>query len=146
MTVGLFHHIDLNLSDMAASRRVHGLVLGYRQVEDEADGCEWDLPPSTAPFAGASLGRKACAPSETGHLRHRYAPGLRHLAWRAETRDQADALHRLLVRATCPCSTHRPAMRNIPATARRSSPRNRTASSSNASTRPDGSSRSGDRA
>jgi glyoxylase I family protein len=100
MTAGLFHHVDLNVSDMAASRRVYALVLeflGYRQVKDEPDSCEWDLSPSKATFVGASLGLKLCAPSEAGHRHHRYAPGLHHLAWRADTREQVDALHRLLV-------------------------------------------------
>ena len=71
---GAFHHIDLSVSDVAAARRVYGPVLdflGYIQIKDDPDVCEWDLR-GREPF-GASLGiRKA-----TGAGRHDgYAPGL----------------------------------------------------------------------
>lgn len=99
MTAGLFHHIDLNVSDVAASARVYGVLLGflgYRKVKDEPEGCEWDLIPADGP-PGASLGIKRIAPDEAEHRHHRYAPGLHHLAWRAESRAQVDALYRLLL-------------------------------------------------
>ena len=94
---GAFHHIDLNVSDLAASRRVYGPVLeflGYRMVKDESDGCEWDLAEEGR---GAALGLKACDPALRDHVHRRYAPGLHHLAWRAKSRDDVDAVHRLLV-------------------------------------------------
>ena len=90
-----FHHIDLSVRDVAASRRVYGPVLeflGYRCVKDEPDGCEWDLR-GREPF-GASLGIRAATRSG---LHDRYAPGLHHLAWRASSRDEVDRLHDLLV-------------------------------------------------
>jgi len=94
---GGFHHIDLNVSDLAASKRVYGPVLeflGYTQVKDES-GCEWDL--RVGEGRGASLGLRQCDPAEAGHKHHRYAPGLHHLAWRADSRDDVDRLHQLLV-------------------------------------------------
>lgn len=93
---GGFHHIDLNVSDLPAAQAVYGPVLeflGYTQVKD-SDGCEWDL---RADGHGASLGLRPCDPALAGHRHERYAPGLHHLAWRAESRADVDALHELLV-------------------------------------------------
>ena len=98
MRRGPFHHIDLNVSDIAAARRVYGVVLeflGYRCVKDTAEGCEWDL--DSGDHAGASLGIKRCDPAQAHHGHNRYAPGLHHLAWRAESRAAVDELHALLV-------------------------------------------------
>jgi catechol 2,3-dioxygenase-like lactoylglutathione lyase family enzyme len=95
---GAFHHIDLNVTDLEASKAVYGAVLeflGYTQVKD-GGGYEWDLQ-SPGDGRGASLGLKACDPAETGHRHHRYAPGLHHLAWRADSREDVDRLHALLI-------------------------------------------------
>ena len=94
---GGFHHIDLNVSDLTASKAVYGPVLeffGYRYVKDEPEGCEWDLGPEGQ---GASLGLRLCDPALRGHAHERYAPGLHHLAWRAASRDEVDRLYDLLV-------------------------------------------------
>jgi catechol 2,3-dioxygenase-like lactoylglutathione lyase family enzyme len=94
---GGFHHIDLNVRDVAASRAVYGPVLeflGYTLVKDEPQGCEWDLGPDGY---GASLGLRPCDPALRDHAHERYAPGLHHLAWRAESRADVDAVHALLV-------------------------------------------------
>lgn len=94
---GAFHHIDLNVTDLVASKRVYGPVLtflGYRLKRDDATGCEWDLVDEGR---GASLGLKPCDPALAGHGHRRYAPGLHHLAWRARSRDDVDALHALLI-------------------------------------------------
>lgn len=95
---GAVHHIDLNVSDVAASKAVYGPVLeflGYTQVKDEPNGCEWDL--TSREGSGASIGLRLCDPGEARHRHHRYAPGLHHLAWRAESREDVDRLHELLV-------------------------------------------------
>ena len=105
-TVGGFHHIDLNVSDLAASKAVYGPVLeflGYRCVKDDAFGCEWDLlPDREASAGGASLGLKPARPEEAAYAHHRYAPGLHHLAWRAADRAMVDRLHALLVERGIP--------------------------------------------
>ena len=94
---GGFHHIDLNVRDLAASKAVYGPVLeflGYGCVKDGPEGCEWDRGPDGR---GASLGLKPCDPSLAGYAHRRYAPGLHHLAWRAASRDDVDRLHALLI-------------------------------------------------
>ncbi|MCW3834631.1 VOC family protein [Sphingomonas canadensis] len=101
---GGYHHVDLNVGDLAASRRVYGLVLeflGYTMVKDTARGCEWDLR-GPGEGRGASLGLRQCDPGEAGHAHRRYAPGLHHLAWRAESRADVDRLHALLVAGGVP--------------------------------------------
>lgn len=99
---GGFHHIDLNVNSLDASRPVYGLVLeflGYRMVRDDAQGCEWDLGPDDRRI---SLGLRVARPEYANHVHHRYAPGLHHLAWRAVSRDAVDALHHLLVESGIP--------------------------------------------
>lgn len=94
---GGFHHIDLNVSDLATARPVYGLVLeylGYRMVKDDAQGCEWDLGPEDRRI---SLGLRVARPESANHAHQRYAPGLHHLAWRAASREEVDAVYRLLV-------------------------------------------------
>lgn len=92
---GAVHHIDLSVTDVAAAARVYGPVLeflGYTQVRDTPDVCEWDLK-GREPF-GASIGiRKA----KTQRTHDGYSPGLQHLAWRVESRAAVDAVHALLV-------------------------------------------------
>ena len=93
---GAFHHIDLNVSDLAASKRVYGPVLeflGYRPVR-EAEGYEWDLVDEGR---GSSLGLRQCDPALRDHIHRRYAPGLHHLSWRADSREDVDRLHALLL-------------------------------------------------
>ena len=93
---GAFHHIDLNVSDLAASKRVYGPVLeflGYRPVRDD-EGCEWDLADEGR---GSSLGLRLCDPALRDHVHRRYAPGLHHLSWRAQSREDVDRLHALLI-------------------------------------------------
>ena len=92
---GAFHHIDLSVSDVAAAKRVYAPVLdflGYTQVKDDPDGCEWDIR-GREPF-GASLGIRA---AKSADKHDGYAPGLQHLAWRAASRDEVDRLHALLI-------------------------------------------------
>ena len=94
---GGFHHLDLNVTDLEASKRVYGPVLeflGYVQAKDEG-GYEWDL--KIGEGRGASLGLRPCDPALKGHVHQRYAPGFHHLAWRADSRDDVDRLHALLV-------------------------------------------------
>lgn len=100
---GAVHHIDLNATDLDASKALYGPVLefmGYTRVKDEPSGCEWDLAGQEG--RGASIGLRLCDPAEAGHRHHRYAPGLHHLAWRAESRADVDRLHELLVEKGIP--------------------------------------------
>jgi len=99
---GAAHHIDLNVSDLDASYAVYAPLLaflGYVQVKDKG-GFEWDLRAGEG--RGCSIGLRLRNPEEAGHKHHRYAPGLHHLAWRAESREDVDKLHSLLVERGVP--------------------------------------------
>lgn len=96
---GAIHHIDLNASDLAASKRVYALLLGalgYRCVRDDVRACEWDW---NGGGAFASVGLKQAHPSDAGYAHRRYAPGIHHLAWEVESRDAVDEIFRLLADA-----------------------------------------------
>ena len=96
MNRGAFHHIDLSVTDVAAAKAVYGPVLefiGYTQVKDDPDVCEWDLR-DREPF-GASIGIRR---AKTLRAHDGYSPGLQHLAWRVESRAAVDAVHALLIR------------------------------------------------
>lgn len=90
---GLVHHIDLNAGDLAASKRVYGLLLdalGYTCVRDDGE-CEWDL---RTPAGFASIGLKQARLPD--HAHQRYAPGIHHLAWSVDSRAEVDRIHALL--------------------------------------------------
>lgn len=65
--------------------------LGYEKVEDTPEFTLWWSP---ALQAGVNLWQ--AKPALAGRAHDRYAPGLHHLAFAAESRAQVDALHRLL--------------------------------------------------
>lgn len=90
---GIFHHIDLTVSDLAAAMPFYDRLLtflGYRCVGSGPEGSDWDL---AAPWGVNSVGLKA---AHRLQLHDRYAPGLHHLAWRAGDRADVDSLYELL--------------------------------------------------
>ncbi len=92
---GAIHHIDLSVSDVATAKGVYRPLLefiGYVQVRDDPDVCEWALR-GREPF-GASIGIRR---AQTRRAHDGYAPGLQHLAWRVESRAAVDAVHDLMV-------------------------------------------------
>ena len=99
---GGFHHIDLNVSDLGTAKPVYALVLeflGYKMVKDDPNGCEWDLECGRG---RVSLGLRPARSEDRKYAHRRYAPGLHHMAWQASSRNEVDALHRLMVTAGIP--------------------------------------------
>jgi catechol 2,3-dioxygenase-like lactoylglutathione lyase family enzyme len=91
---GAVHHIDLTVRDPDASRGFYGAILefaGYGLEREDSRGFDWSLP------GGSSIG--VMRASETGATRRhdRYSPGLHHLALRADSREDVDAMHRVLL-------------------------------------------------
>ena len=91
----MVHHIDLSVTDITLSRTFYDAVLGfmgYARSEDYPHGSDWDRigEPFHSIGITTSTGNNAQRPHD------RYAPGLHHLAWTAESPADVDALHALL--------------------------------------------------
>jgi catechol 2,3-dioxygenase-like lactoylglutathione lyase family enzyme len=95
----MVNHVDLTVVDPARSRAFYEAVLGfmgYRRVSEHARGYDFDLERPDGGFCSIGVMR---AEAEGRSPRHdRYSPGLHHLAWSAENRDDVDGLHELLRR------------------------------------------------
>ncbi len=91
---GAVHHIDLTVAEPSASAGFYEAVLGYmgyRRADTHENGIDWDRD-GLEGFCSIGIVR---ARRLAAH--DRYAPGLHHLAWTAESRDDVDAMHLLLV-------------------------------------------------
>ena len=92
---GLVHHIDLTVAYKERSRPFYDAVLGflgYRRSADDERGSDWDR--DGEPFH--SIGIVEARGDGAARIHDRYSPGLHHLAWAAESREDVDALHDLL--------------------------------------------------
>jgi glyoxylase I family protein len=91
---GWMHHLDLTVDDLTRSAPFYETVLsflGYERVRDEPNGIDWDL---RSPHGLCSIGIK---PARNTRPHDRYSCGLHHFAWGAESRDDVDRLHALLL-------------------------------------------------
>ena len=91
---GWVHHIDLSVSDLGRSGPFYDAVLGflgYHRGRTAATWIDWDMG---APHCASSVGIRLAT---SDRARDRYSCGLHHLAWVAQSRDDVDRLHELLV-------------------------------------------------
>lgn len=90
-------HIDLTVKDAVASRPFYQTVLnfmGYAIGQIYPDGaCDFDRVGGVF----CSIGIRSEGGPNAGRAHDRYTSGLHHLAWRAESRADVDALHALLL-------------------------------------------------
>jgi len=95
MPLGSTHHIGLTLRDVkAAEAAFYAPVLGFLGYEKVEDTPEFTLWWSQALQIGVNLWQAKAELAARPH--ERYAPGLHHLAFAAESRAQVDAFHHLL--------------------------------------------------
>lgn len=93
-----FHHLDITVSDPVKSRPLYELFLGHCGFTLKSAGETW------AGF-GHDGKRYPCitllkAKGRNAARKHdRYSPGMHHLALRAKSRADVNALHRKLVKA-----------------------------------------------
>lgn len=91
-----FHHLDLTVSDPVKSRPLYELFLGHVGFTLKNAGEDW---------AGFGLGDKRypcitllkARGKDAGRAHDRYTPGLHHLALRARSQADVDALYDKLV-------------------------------------------------
>jgi glyoxylase I family protein len=97
---GLISHLDLNVSDPSRSLPFYGLVfdyLGLERFQMSADRCVWGQQLPNGAWWGIEIRQPRETPPRTQH--ERYAPGIDHLAFHAESRADVDGLYVLLIRA-----------------------------------------------
>ncbi len=89
------HHVDLTVSDVQRAKRFWAPLmefLGYRVAQDTSE----DLAFATGDDRTTSVVLRPAREARSGMTHDRYAPGLHHLAFRASSREEVDALHVLL--------------------------------------------------
>jgi len=90
---GGIHHIDLTVKDAHASRAFYEAVLGfmgYGLGDSYPIGYDFDLKRGDG---FCSIGIRSESGPRTGREHDRYTPGLHHLAWEAESREDVDAMY-----------------------------------------------------
>jgi glyoxylase I family protein len=99
MNLGAINHIALTVAELQRSVPFYDRILrflSYRPSEQQDDQVEWEGPCGWFILRAARQG-------STHRPHDRYGPGLHHLAFSAESREQVDAFHRdvlLPMRAT----------------------------------------------
>ena len=91
---GLVHHVVLTVRDPSESFPLYDAVLtalGYRLVrKNERDDFGWELETPSGSYS-VHLGRAGENSAERRH--DRYSPGLHHLAWKVESREEVDSMY-----------------------------------------------------
>lgn len=94
---GVVHHVDLTVLDPERSLSFYEAVMGfmgYQSAKAHVRGFDFDLVTPDGGFCSISIVK---AQGEgRGRTHDRYSPGLHHLAWTAESREEVDRLHDLL--------------------------------------------------
>ena len=86
---GLLNHIVLTVRDPTTSTPFYDAFLGFMGYKQEGDFA-WVL--GTGP-ASVSLHLAVATGPGSGREHDRYSPGLHHMAWRAESRQDVDQMH-----------------------------------------------------
>ena len=95
---GRLNHVDLTVKDANASFAFYDAVLGfmgYRCVHRHARGFDWDIGTRGRDFC--SIGILTAQGEGAARSHDRYSPGLHHIAWSAQSPEDVDRLHALLL-------------------------------------------------
>jgi glyoxylase I family protein len=98
MVRGSLSHLDLTVTDLESSVEFYERVLlrlGYRRLDDAGAGAPcWGISDAAGGFFTIAL--KLARPG-SGTTHDRYSPGLHHLAFHADSREDVDAFHGFLL-------------------------------------------------
>jgi catechol 2,3-dioxygenase-like lactoylglutathione lyase family enzyme len=90
------HHVDLTVSDLARSRTFYEPVMRYLGYEVTRETSGEVVYSQAERCANTAVRLYATKPESRGKRHDRYAPGVHHLAFDAESREDVDGLHLLL--------------------------------------------------
>jgi len=96
---GLVHHVDLTVRDPIRSFPLYDAVLtalGYRLERKNQRGFGWELD---TPSGSHSIDIVRASEDSAERRHDRYSPGLHHLAWKVESREEVDRMYQRLLRA-----------------------------------------------
>ncbi len=94
MVLGTINHLTLTVSDIERAEPFYDAILkfmGYQQVDKNDVFIMW-----WSKDAGAIL-ISAANPNSPNKVHDRYSPGIHHLAFNADSREQVDNLHKLIL-------------------------------------------------
>jgi glyoxylase I family protein len=94
---GGIHHLDLTVQEPQASFALYDAFLrflGYKLVNRGDTAIEWTLESGKG---SPSISLVKAKGSGTTKQHNRYSPGLHHLAWASDSREDVGRLHALLV-------------------------------------------------
>ncbi len=96
---GSMNHLRLTVSDIPRAEAFYDPLLrfmGYELAEKSEERLAWKMP---SPAGNRQWVILSVASEEGRRRKHdRYSPGLHHFAWNADSREEVDDLHDLLVR------------------------------------------------
>jgi glyoxylase I family protein len=99
MVRGSLSHVDLTVTDLKSSVDFYDRVLrrlGYRRLDEVGAGVPcWGISDASGGFFAIAL--KSARPESRTARHDRYAPGLHHLAFHADSREDVDGFHGFLL-------------------------------------------------
>lgn len=99
MVRGSLSHIDLTVTDLKSSVVFYDRVLGrlgYRRLDGAGAGAPcWGVSDAHGGFFTIAL--KSARPEREKSEHNRYAPGLHHMAFHADSRGDVDQFHAFLI-------------------------------------------------
>ena len=97
MAKGDVSHVDLTISNPEASHAFYDAVLKYLGFIGGGPSEDGTAGGWMNPKTGFNIALQIAKPEFADVPHNRYAPGLHHLAFDADSREQVDSLHELLV-------------------------------------------------